>query len=114
MNSTSIYFSDEPSRSEIDAKVGDTVIEFGSNECGICQASQGIIGEALAGCAAATRLSHIKIEDGPGRPLGRSFGVKLWPTLVVLSNGQEVARVVRPRSAHDVSEALSRLQDFQR
>jgi len=24
---------------------------------------------------------HIRVEDGPGRALGRSFRVKLWPTL---------------------------------
>lgn len=104
------YSSDEPSRAEVDAKVGNTVIEFGSNGCGICQATQGVIAEALAEHTRAMSLQHIKIEDGPGRPLGRSFGVKLWPTLVMMSDGREVARVVRPRSLYDVSEALARLK----
>lgn len=36
------------------------------------------------------------VEDGKGRPLGRSFRVKLWPTLIFLQDGAEVARVVRP------------------
>lgn len=35
-------------------------------------------------------------EDGSGRPLGRSFRVKLWPTLVFLKDGKEIERVVRP------------------
>jgi thioredoxin 1 len=41
-------------------------------------------------------LRHIKIYDGKGRPLGRSFRVKLWPTLVFLRDGQVMHRAVRP------------------
>lgn len=48
---------------------------------------------------------HLKIEDGPGRALGRQYRVKLWPTLVVLRDGQEVGRLVRPAAASDI-EAL--------
>ena len=81
---------------------GDTVLEFGSNGCGICRSPQRVIGGALGGPAAGAPLRHLKIEDGPGQPLGRSFGVKLWPTLVMLRDGREVARVVRPRSTGDV------------
>jgi len=47
-------------------------------------------------------VRHLKIEDGPGRPLGRSFRVKLWPTLVFLRDGVEVARVVRPADAKQI------------
>ena len=39
---------------------------------------------------------HQKVEDGPGLPLGRSFGVKLWPTLVFLRDGRVLAQVSRP------------------
>ena len=46
------------------------------------------------------------MEDGPGQRLGRTFGVKLWPTLVFLKDGQEVARLVRPQGAQAVQEAL--------
>jgi thioredoxin 1 len=49
----------------------------------------------------------MKIEDGPGRLLGRSFKVKLWPTVVVLKDGQEVARVVRPSGSRELAEALA-------
>lgn len=44
----------------------------------------------------------MKIEDGRGRPLGRAFGIKLWPTLVFLRDGVEVARVVRPLDAAQI------------
>ena len=57
--------------------------------------------QALLACR--DDVTHLKIEDGRGRPLGRSFGVKLWPTLVLLRDGQERARVVRPLSRADLA-----------
>ena len=56
---------------------------------------------------ARDNISHLKIEDGKGRPLGRSFQVRLWPTLVVLHDGQEVARVVRPRADADLAALVA-------
>lgn len=106
MSPVTPYSSDEPSRAEVEAMAGPTVLEFGANWCGICQAAQRTIGDALA---AHAPLRHLKIEDGRGRPLGRSFGIKLWPTLVVLRDGQEVARVVRPGGAREIADALARL-----
>lgn len=100
------YSSNEPSRAEVDTLAGSTVLEFGANWCGICQAAQATIAEALA---AAPPLRHLKIEDGRGRPLGRSFGIKLWPTLVMLRDGREVARVVRPGSTKEIAAALRQL-----
>ena len=48
-------------------------------------------------------------EDGPGQPLGRSYRVKLWPTLVFLRDGQEVARLVRPQDAQEIADALQQI-----
>jgi len=82
---------------------GATVIEFGAAWCGVCRATQPAIAAALAQHPA---VRHLRIEDGPGRPLGRSFGVKLWPTLVFLRDGRETARLVRPRDAATIDRAL--------
>jgi len=101
------YSSDEPARADVDAMSGATVLEFGANWCGICQAAQRNIGDALA--AHAAPLRHLKIEDGRGRPLGRSFRIKLWPTLVLLQDGREVARVVRPGNTQAIADALAKL-----
>lgn len=100
------YADDQPNREEVDALPGTTVLEFGADWCGICQAAQPAIDHALAAHGA---VRHLKIADGRGRPLGRSFGIKLWPTLVMLQDGREVARVVRPGSTRDVAEALAKL-----
>lgn len=101
------YTPETLSRADVDALPGATVLEFGANWCSICQGATPAIAEALA--ATAPGLRHLRVEDGPGRPLGRSYRVKLWPTLVVLRDGQEVARVVRPQGAGDVAAALRAL-----
>lgn len=38
---------------------------------------------------------YLRDSEVPGRALGRSYRVKLWPTLVLLRDGQEAARLVR-------------------
>jgi len=106
MTATSGYREVAPSRDDVDAMRGPLVIEFGTDWCGHCQAAQPAIASALAGCAP---VEHLKIEDGKGRPLGRSFSVKLWPTVIVMRDGVELARVVRPIDAAAVTEALRAL-----
>jgi thioredoxin 1 len=52
-------------------------------------------------------VRHLKIADASGRRLGRSFGVKLWPTLVFLRDGRELARLVRPGDAAAIGASLA-------
>lgn len=104
MSFTSQYATAEPTREAVDGLAGPVVIEFGAPWCGHCQGAQAAIAAAWAGHPAVT---HLKIEDGPGRRLGRSFRVKLWPTLVFLRAGQEVARLVRPADVATIAEAFT-------
>jgi len=94
----------EPTRQEIDASIEPTVIEFGAGWCGYCQAAQPDITAVLS---RHPEVRHIKVEDGKGKPLGRSFKVKLWPTLVFLENGAEIGRVVRPNSVAEIEAIFS-------
>lgn len=96
----------EPTRAAIDATPGAVVLEFGASWCPICQAARPLIDRAMA---ARPGLDHRWIEDGKGRPLGRSFRVTLWPTLVVVRGGVELARVVRPRAVDEVAAVLASL-----
>lgn len=100
------YARIELSRADIEALKGPAVIEFGTSWCGSCRYAQPLLARAFAQHPA---VRHIKIEDGSGRPLGRSFGVRLWPTLVFLHDGRELARLVRPRDAQAIGAALARI-----
>lgn len=100
---TEPYVAETLSRADVDALSGVSVIEFGTNECGHCNAAQPLIETVIAEYPQVRRL---KIEDGSGRRLGRSFRVKLWPTLVFMRDGEEVARLVRPTRGSDIEEAF--------
>jgi len=96
--------TEAPARAEADLLPGLTLLEFGTNWCGHCRATQPALAEVLP---KHPQWRHVKVEDGPGRPLGRSYRVKLWPTLILLRDGLEVARLVRPTHASDISAALN-------
>ncbi|PWF42107.1 thioredoxin family protein [Massilia glaciei] len=97
------YDTVQPERGAVAALPGVVALEFGVDWCGYCQRAKPAIEAALA---ESTQVRHIKVEDGSGRTLGRAFRVKLWPTVVILRDGEEVARVVRPGSADAVRAAL--------
>ena len=103
---SSEYSSTAPTAAEIRAKPGMTLIEFGTDWCGHCQAAQPLLAKVMPDYPEVT---HLKIEDGSGRPLGRAFNVKLWPTLVFLRDGVEVTRLIRPTSVSPLEEALEQL-----
>jgi thioredoxin 1 len=97
------YLNPGPGREEVDASDGPVLLEFGTGWCGYCQAAAPVIRDALAEFPS---VQHLKVEDGPGRRLGRSFRVKLWPTTIFLKDGVEIARAVRPESIEEVRHGL--------
>jgi thioredoxin 1 len=101
------YAEKEPTRAEVDALPGATLLEFGSPRCGYCRRTQPLLAEALHDHAG---VRHLKIADASGRRLGRSFKVKLWPTLVFLRDGKEVAKLVRPSAADEIRNALEAIE----
>jgi thioredoxin 1 len=98
---------DEPTQEDIAGIAGPALLEFGTGWCGHCAAAQPLIAATLA---RHPTVRHIKVEDGPGRRLGRAYRVKLWPTLVFLRNGQEVSRIVRPPDDNAIDQALAGIE----
>lgn len=106
MSMTTVYAATEPTRAAADALEGPTLIEFGAPWCGHCLAVQPLLAKVIADYP---QVRHLKIEDGSSRRLGRSFQVKLWPTLIFLREGQTLARLVRPTNVSEIEEAFEQL-----
>ena len=100
------YSPDAPSREEVDLLQGPVLLQFGTDWCGHCQAAAPAVADSLA---RFSQVRHLLIEDGKGRPLGRTFAVKLWPTLIFLANGKEAGRVVRPTQSVEIDQELQHL-----
>ena len=100
------YSTTEPKRKDVDLLAGPTVLEFCSPWCGFCRAAQPLLASAFV---EHPSVRHIKISDAGGRPLGRSFNVKLWPTLIFLHNGEETARLIRTSAARAIADALAKI-----
>jgi thioredoxin 1 len=97
------YGKPEPAREEIDRLPGPVLLEFGAGWCEHCQAIQHPLQSLLE---SFPQVRHIKVEDGKGRPLGRSFGVKLWPNFVFLRDGKIVLQLARPE-ANEIQKGLA-------
>jgi thioredoxin 1 len=92
-------------RQELDAMKGPVVLEFGASWCPHCQAIQAQMAGLLG---RHSEVRHVQVEDGPGKPLGRSFRVKLWPTLVFMRDGRVLRVAVRP-PANEIDEGFAEL-----
>lgn len=99
-----VYAYPEPLRSDVDALAGVTLLEFGAPWCPHCIGAQPLLAAVLA---AHDDVRHLKVEDGPGRALGRSFRIKLWPSLLLLRDGTERGRVVRPESQQQIERMFA-------
>lgn len=99
------FVNPEPARDAVDAMPGAVLLEFGINECPHCQVAQPLIADALK---RHPEVRHLRVEDGKGRRLGRTFGVKLWPALIFLKEGQEIARVLRATTQAEVDAGFAK------
>lgn len=97
---TADYAETEPTRAEIDIIAGPLLVEFGAPWCPHCQVVQPALQELLA---RFPEVQHIKIYDGRGQPLGRSFRVKLWPNLVFMKDGTLLRQLARPDDSNIVA-----------
>src|SRR5690554_5392465 len=106
IGSTADYTEEPLTVDQIGELTGNTLLEFGAPWCGHCQAASPAIKEVVT---EQSGLRHIKIYDGKGKRLGRAFKVKLWPTLILLRDGIEVARLVRPLRSDEVRQMFLKI-----
>lgn len=100
------YATEAPELAQVEAQAGFTLLNFGTDWCAHCQAALAPVDNFLQ---QHNQLTHLPVEDGKGRPLGRHYQVKLWPSLILLKDGQEVARVVRPTTDADLAPLTTAL-----
>lgn len=94
-----------PTREDVDKMTGLVLLEFGTEWCGYCR---GLAPSVKSLLDQNPQVRHLKVEDGSGRPLGRSFRVKLWPNFVFLKDGAVVKQLARPSLA-ELREGFSAL-----
>ncbi|MEM8593646.1 MAG: thioredoxin family protein [Pseudomonadota bacterium] len=99
----SMYSTEPPTHDELIELSGVALLEFGAPHCQHCLAAAPFVEQSLT----QHPMPHIKVQDGKGQRLGRQFKVKLWPTIIVLNNGIELARCVRPTTQDELTELLS-------
>lgn len=89
--------------SELEVIEEDVLLEFGTPWCGHCKRAQKVLEPVMNDF---TDVAHVKVLDGKGKRLGRQFQVKLWPTLILVRRGKEVARVIRPETERELRQLL--------
>ncbi len=97
--------TNEHAREDIEALKGAVLIEFGASWCEHCRAARPLVEKVMA---RHPEVRFVWVEDGKGKALGRSFQVKLWPTLIFLKDGREIERLVRPGDAGSIEGAIVR------
>ncbi len=95
--------AEAPTREALEEGRGLVLLEFGTPGCGYCRAMAPYIGSFLQH---HPEVQHVLVEDGPGRRLGRSFGVVLWPSFVLLRDGVVISEMARPGKA-ELDQALT-------
>lgn len=82
-----------PTRDQLNRRSGLVLVEFGTGWCGHCSAAAPLVKSCMSRYPG---VEHVKVEDGSGRPLGRSFQVRLWPNFVFMRDGVVVQQLARP------------------
>lgn len=96
------YLAQEPTQEDLLNQAGDILLEFGADWCPHCQA---ILPFLQSSFREDDDIKHLKVADGKGKRLGRLFGVKLWPTLVFIRDGNILKQMARP-SAAEIAEGF--------
>ncbi len=102
-----VYSESQPTVEQIRNLSGNALLEFGAPWCGYCKGAEPALRQVLT--EQYPQLTHIKVYDGKGKVLGRAFRVTLWPTLILLHDGTELDRVVRPATVTDIDLLLQKI-----
>ncbi|AEF53978.1 Thioredoxin domain-containing protein [Marinomonas posidonica IVIA-Po-181] len=103
------YSEEAPEKEALDHLAGYALVEFGAPWCPHCQVAMPIIESLMK---TYPTVPHVKVLDGKGKRLGRQFGVKQWPNLILLKDGQEIGRWVRMTHIEELNQAKDMLDSI--
>ena len=92
---------------EFDAAVAEkkvSLIDFWAPWCGPCRMTGPQVEAAAEVLDGKASFFKVNVDDNPG--LARKFGVMSIPTMVVLQDGEEAARMVGARNREDIKAAV--------
>ena len=81
-----------------------SLIDFWAPWCGPCRMTGPQVEAAAEELDGKASFFKVNVDDNPG--LARKFGVMSIPTLVVLQDGEEAARMVGARNREDINAAV--------
>ena len=81
-----------------------SLIDFWAPWCGPCRMTGPQVETAAEELDGKASFFKVNVDDNPG--LARQFGVMSIPTLIVLQDGEEAARMVGARNREDIKAAV--------
>ena len=81
-----------------------SLIDFWAPWCGPCRMTGPQVEAAAEELDDKASFFKVNVDDNPG--LARQFGVMSIPTLIVLQDGEEAARMVGARNREDIKAAV--------